>query len=235
MEMMMPKIVSREEWIAVRIAHLAEEKAFTRARDALSAKRRELPWVAVDDDYLFTGANGKVSLSELFASKSQLIIYHFMFGDGWGEGCPSCSFWADNFNSIAPHLAARDAAFAVVSIAPFDQLAAYQKRMGWQFQWLSSHKNTFNHDYNVSFSDAEINDGSATYNYKPSTFPGKEAPGVSVFAKDKTGKTFHTYSTYARGIDMLNGAYHFMDLLPKGRDEKVLDYSQAWIKRRDVY
>ena len=231
----MPKIVSRDEWNTARVAHLAEEKALTRARDALSAKRRELPWVAVNKDYLFAGADGKVSLSELFGGKSQLIIYHFMYGDDWGEGCPSCSFWADNFNTITPHLAARDAAFAVISMAQFGQLAAYQNRMGWQFQWLSSHGSSFNRDFNVSFSDAEIEDGSAVYNYKPSTFPGKEAPGISVFAKDDLGKIYHTYSTYARGLDMLNGAYHYMDLLPKGRDEDGLNYPQAWIKRRDDY
>ncbi len=231
----MPNIVSREEWNAARVAHLAEEKAFTRARDALSAKRREMPWVAVSENYSFTGADGETKLSDLFAGKSQLIIYHFMFGADWEEGCPSCSFWADNFNSIAPHLAARDAAFAVVSIAPYDRLAAYKKRMGWQFQWLSAQGSSFNQDYNVSFSDAEIEDGSAIYNYKKSTFPGKEAPGASVFARDEAGNIYHTYSTYARGIDMLNGAYHYLDILPKGRDEDVLDYSQAWIKRRDMY
>ena len=235
----MPEIVSHEDWIAARVAHLAEEKEFNQKRDALAAKRRELPWVEVEEDYVFEGANGGIKMSDLFAGKSQLIIYHFMYGDDWEEGCPSCSFWADNFSGIAPHLAARDASFAVISHAPYGQLASYQKRMGWGFNWLSSNGNSFNSDYNVSFSDAEFEDGSAIYNYKKSTFPSKEAPGISVFLKDDAGddssKIYHTYSTFARGLDMLNGAYHYMDLLPKGRDEDALDYPQAWIRRHDQY
>lgn len=231
----MPEIVSRKDWTAARIAHLAEEKTFTHARAALAAKRRELPWVEIDEDYVFEGANGSTKMSDLFDGKSQLIIYHFMYGDDWPEGCPSCSFWADNFDGIAPHLQARDASFAVISHAPYEQLAAYQKRMGWGFNWFSSNGNSFNSDYNVSFSDAEFDGGSAIYNYKKSTFPSKEAPGISVFVKDDNGNIYHTYSTYARGLDMLNGAYHYMDLLPKGRDEDALDYPQAWIKRHDQY
>ena len=231
----MPEIVSRKDWVVARVAHLAEEKAFTHARAALAAKRRELPWVEVSEDYRFTGLSGDVTMAELFAEKSQLIIYHFMYGDDWEEGCPSCSFWADNFNNIAPHLAARDASFAVISLAPYGQLAAYQKRMGWGFNWLSSSGNSFNHDYNVSFSEAEFDDGSAIYNYKKSTFPSREAPGISVFLKNDAGKIYHTYSTYARGLDMLNGTYHYMDLLPKGRDEDALDYPQAWVRRHDQY
>lgn len=231
----MPEIVSREDWIAARVAHLAEEKTFTRARAALAAKRRELPWVEIEEDYVFVGANGDIKMSDLFADKSQLVVYHFMYGDDWAEGCPSCSFWADSFNGIAPHLEARDASFAVISHAPYEQLAEYQKRMGWGFDWLSSGGNSFNSHYNVSFSDAEIEDGSATYNYKKSTFPSKEAPGISVFAKDDAGKIYHTYSTYSRGLDMLNGAYHYMDILPKGRDEDALAYPQAWVRRHDQY
>lgn len=230
-----PHIVSPSEWLTARKAHLLEEKAFTRARDALSAKRRELPWTRVDCNYVFSGPDGETSLFELFGDKSQLIIYHFMYGPDWQDGCPSCSFWADSFNGIAPHLAARDAAFAVISRAPHDILAAYRKRMGWDFNWLSSHDNSFNQDYYVSFLDEELENGSAIYNYQKSTFPGKEAPGISVFTKDNDGYIFHTYSAYARGLDMLNSAYHFMDLLPGGRDENGLDYPQAWVKRHDEY
>ncbi len=230
----MPTIVSRDEWLAARKAHLADEKAFNRKRDALSAKRRELPWVEVSENYTFNGANGDVSLSELFDGKSQLIVYHFMYGPDWQEGCPSCSFWADNFNTIGPHLAARDAAFAVISRAPYDTLAAYKNRMDWGFDWYSSHHNSFNSDFNVSFTEEQVEAGNAIYNYGKSTFPSLEAPGVSVFARDN-GKICHTYSTYARGLDMLNGAYHYMDLLPKGRDEDGLDYPMAWVRRHDDY
>jgi len=231
----MHKIVSREKWLEYRKRHLAEEKEFTRLRDELSSKRRQMPWVIVEEDYEFIGGTGKVQLSELFGAHSQLIIYHFMFGDGWGEGCPSCSFWADNFNGIAVHLAARDAAFGVVSIAPWEQLAAYKKRMGWEFTWVSSAGNSFNHDYFVSFSDEDIENGSAVYNYKKSTFPGNEAAGISVFARGERGKIYHTYSTFSRGLDMMNGAYHYMDLLPKGRDEDALSFSMGWLKRHDQY
>ena len=231
----MPPVVSREDWLKARIELLSEEKEFTRARDALSAKRQELPWVEVHEDYTFEGRDGAIKLSAHKKKKNQLIIYHFMFGEDWSEGCSSCSFWADNFNNITPHLAARDAAFAVVSHAPYEKLAAYQKRMGWGFNWLSANNNSFNQDFHVTFSKEEFENGTAIYNFTKSTFPSTEAPGVSIFARNGTGKIYHTYSTYGRGIDMLNGTYHYLDLLPKGRDEEGLDYSQAWIRRHDEY
>ena len=233
----MAQIVSREEWLEHRQQHLSDEKEFSRLRDKLSAKRRELPWVLVEDDYGFISQDPDkiVRLSELFGNNSQLIIYHFMFGEDWAEGCPSCSYWADNFDGIEAHLGARDAGFAVVSIAPYEKLAAYKKRMGWNFRWVSSSNNSFNHDYFVSFTDKQRESGQAIYNYKKSSFPGNEAPGISVFAREEDGKIYHTYSTYSRGLDMLNGAYHFMDLLPKGRDEDELPFSMSWIKRRDTY
>lgn len=231
----MPKIVDREKWISTRMQLLEQEKSFDRQRDLLAAKRREMPWVLVDTVYKFATRKGSRTLAELFGSHTQLIIYHFMYGEDWEDGCPSCSFWADNFDGIDRHLAARDAAFAVVSIAPLEKLLAYQKRMGWDFNWVSSHGNSFNRDFNVTFSDEDREKGTAIYNYKKSTFPGNEAPGVSVFAKGDQGKVYHTYSTYARGLDMLNGAYHYMDILPKGRDEGGLDYPMAWVKRHDVY
>jgi len=231
----MPEIVTRAQWLEHRLNLLADEKEFNRLRDELSAKRRQKPWVAVEDDYQFTGEQGLVSLGGLFGNCSQLIIYHFMYGEDWQEGCPSCSFWADNFNGIQAHLNARDAAFAVVSVAPYENLKAYQNRMGWDFTWVSSQGNSFNQDYQVSFNDELRASGKAIYNYKTSTFPSDEAPGVSVFIRDETDRIYHSYSTYSRGLDMLNGAYHFMDLLPGGRDEAELPYPQAWVKPHDSY
>ena len=231
----MPPIVSKDEWLTARKALLTEEKAFNQARDALSSKRRALPMVAVEKDYVFNGAKGDISLAELFGGKSQLIVYHFMYGPDWEEGCVSCSFWADNFDNIPKHLAARDAGFAVVSRAPYPTLAAYQKRMGWSFPWVSAFDTSFNTDFNVSFTQEQKDAGKAVYNYQPSSFPSDEAPGISVFSRDGAGNIFHTYSTYSRGLDMLNGAYHYLDLLPKGRDEAELPWPMAWLKRRDDY
>ena len=231
----MPTIVSREKWLEQRLQHLADEKEFTRARDVLSAKRQQLPWVLLEQDYQFEGDSGPVRLSELFGGHSQLIIYHFMYDEDWEAGCPSCSFWADNFNTIGAHLGARDAGFAAISIAPIEQLAKYKRRMSWEFTWVSSSGNSFNRDFDVSSTQEERSNGSAQYNYKNSTFPVDEAPGISVFARGENDEIYHTYSTYSRGIDMLNGAYHYMDLLPNGRDEDGLDYVQQWIKRRDEY
>ncbi len=231
----MPTIVSREIWLKQRLQLLADEKEFTRARDTLSAKRRQLPWVLLEQDYLFEGENGPLRLSELFGGHSQLIIYHFMYGEDWQAGCPSCSFWADNFNTIGAHLGARDAGFAAISIASIEQLAEYKELMGWEFNWVSSKGNSFNRDLDVSSTQEERTNGLAQYNYKNSTFPADEAPGISVFARGENDEIYHTYSTYARGLDMMNGAYHYMDLLPKGRDEDGLDYPQQWVKRRDEY
>lgn len=238
-ELQIPQIVSREEWLKQRQVHLAEEKQFNQLRDQLSAKRRQMPWVLVEVDYQFTGeVEGEIKpvrLSQLFGQHSQLIIYHFMYGKDWAEGCLSCSFWADNFNGIDRHLGARDAGFAVVSIAPYEKLAAYKKRMGWDFTWVSSAGSNFNFDFQVSFTDEQQANGEVVYNYKNNGFPGNEAPGISIFARDKKGKIYHTYSTFSRGLDMMNGAYHFMDLLPKGRDEDDLPHIMAWLKRHDAY
>lgn len=226
-------IVSREEWLAARKAHLDKEKEFTRQRDRLSRERRELPWVKLDTDYVFDGPSGKRSLSDLFEGRSQLIVYHFMFDPSWDEGCKSCSFWADNYNSIIVHLNQRDVSFAVVSKANLSTLEAYKQRMGWGFTWVSSFENEFNRDFHVSFTEQELA-GEVYYNYKNGTFPVTEAPGLSVFFKDDTG-VYHTYSCYSRGLDMLNGAYHHLDLVPKGRDEDELAYSMAWLRRHDEY
>jgi predicted dithiol-disulfide oxidoreductase (DUF899 family) len=225
-------IVSREEWLAARKALLAKEKEFTRARDALSAERRRLPWVKVEKEYVFEGPNGRESLSELFGGCGQLLIYHFMYGSDWSEGCKSCSFWADNYNGVDIHLRHRDVSLVAVSAAPLATLEAYRKRMGWSFKWVSSAGSDFNADYHVSFAKGEA---PVYYNYEMRRFPSEEAPGVSVFAKGADGAVYHTYSTYARGLDMLNGAYHMLDLVPKGRDEDGQPYNMAWLRHRDRY
>ena len=226
-------IVSQDEWLAARKAFLLKEKEFTQARDELSAERRALPWVKVDKTYVFDGPNGKETLADLFDGRSQLLVYHFMFGRDWQEGCPSCSFWADNYNGIVVHLNHRDVSLAAVSRAPLEKLEQYKKRMGWSFKWVSSLNNEFNRDYHVSFTPDEK--PTAYYNYEARGFSSEEAPGISIFAKNATGDVLHTYSCYARGLDMLNGAYHMLDLVPKGRDEAGLPHSMAWVRRHDRY
>lgn len=212
-----------------------KRKAFTRQRDELSRERRELPWVKVEKNYVFDGSNGKETLAGLFDGRSQLIIYHFMFGPEWEQGCPSCSFEADHFNSFIVHLNARDVSMAAVSRAPLEKLQTFRKRMGWNFKWVSSYETSFNADYHVSFTKDEMAKGKVNYNYGMNVFPSDEAPGVSVFYKDADGGIFHTYSTYARGLDILLGAYNFLDLAPKGRDEDSLPYPMAWVRHHDRY
>ena len=229
------RIVSRDEWLAARKQHLIKEKELTRLSDDLARQRRELPWVRVDKRYVFDGPDGKETLCDLFDGRSQLIVYHFMLGPGWEEGCKSCSFWADNFNGIIVHLNHRDVSMVAVSSAPLDRLLAFRKRMGWSFKWVSSHGSDFNRDYHASFAEDELEKGSVYYNYEMREFPMEEAPGVSVFRKDETGDVFHTYSCYARGLDMLNGAYHYLDLVPKGRDEAELPWTMAWVDHHDSY
>jgi predicted dithiol-disulfide oxidoreductase (DUF899 family) len=231
---MQHKVVSRDEWIAARKAHLANEKAFTRARDQLSAERRALPWVKVEENYLFDTPEGKKSLGDLFDGRSQLIVYHFMLGPDWGEGCPSCSYLADHFDGAALHLTHRDVTLLAVSRAPLLEIAAYKKRLGWRFPWVSSHGNDFNYDFHVSFRPEE-EEGEVYYNYEMCDFESDEMPGVSVFIKDPSGAIFHTYSAYARGLDILVGTYNFLDLVPKGRDEAELPWSMAWVRRHDDY
>lgn len=230
-----PKIVSREEWIAARKAHLVKEKEFTRLRDRLSAERRALPWVRVDKQYIFDAPGGRESLSDLFAGRSQLIVYHFMFHPEWNDGCKSCSFMADNFNGIVVHLKHRDVTLLAVSRAPLDKLEDFRKRMGWGFKWVSSSGSDFNRDFHVSFTAAEISKGDVYYNYGMQKFPVEEAPGISVFYKDEKGGIFHTYSCYARGLDMMIAAYHYLDLAPKGRDEEGQSYTMAWLRHHDRY
>jgi predicted dithiol-disulfide oxidoreductase (DUF899 family) len=230
-----PKVVSPAEWLAARKEFLAKEKEFTRLRDELSRQRRELPWEKVEKPYLFDGPNGKQTLAELFDGRSQLIVYHFMFGPGWKEGCPSCSFLADHFDGPTVHIANRDVTLAVVSRAPLAEIEAFKKRMGWRFKWVSSFRNDFNRDYHVSFTKEEMAAGKVLYNYDMTEFPSEEAPGASVFCKDATGNIFHTYSSYGRGLDILLGAYNFLDLAPKGRDEDGLAFTMSWVRHHDRY
>jgi predicted dithiol-disulfide oxidoreductase (DUF899 family) len=232
---MQHKIVSQDEWLAARKAHLAREKVFTRRRDQLSAERRALPWVKVDKTYVFDTPAGKKTLADLFDGRSQLIVYHFMLGPNWVEGCPSCSLLADHFDGARAHLAERDVTLAVVSRAPLPEIEAYKKRMGWRFPWASSFGSDFNFDYGVSFKLDDRGGGRGVYNYAQQDIDSDEMPGASVFYKDESGQVFHTYSAYARGLDILIGAYNFLDLAPKGRDEDALPWTMAWVRRHDEY
>ncbi len=230
------EVVSNEEWIEARKVLLAKEKAFTRLRDELTEERRRLPWRTVDKTYQFATDKGAKSLAELFAGKSQLMIYHFMFGPEWQEGCPSCSFWADNYNGIDVHLANRDTILLAISNTSLEKISAYKNRMGWTFDWVSSLGTDFNRDFQVTFSEDEVEKGETYYNYEMTRFPASEAPGLSVFFKDDKGQVFHTYSTYARGLDILNGAYNMLDLTPIGRDETGEGkHNMYWLKRHDAY
>ena len=231
----MTEIVSTDAWREARLTLLEREKEFTRARDALSAARRQLPKVRIARDYRFASTRGEVGLAELFGDCGQLIVYHFMFGPDWDEGCPSCSFWADNYDGIVVHLNHRDINLVAVSSGSLQKIQAYRQRMGWSFEWVSSMGSDFNQDFAVTFSNQQIESGEPIYNFGTRSFGLTEAPGISVFNRDPDGQVFHTYSCYSRGLDMLNGAYHLMDLTPKGRDEGNLPYSMAWLRRRDCY
>lgn len=229
------EIVSPEEWILARKNLLAKEKELTRLRDELSRQRRELPWESVEKRYVFDGPEGRETLADLFSGRSQLIVYHFMFGPDWPEGCPSCSMIADHLEGSLVHLAQRDVTLVVVSRAHQAQIEEFQQRMGWGFKWVSSHGNDFNRDYHVSFTKEEMAQGAMQYNYGANKFPSEEAPGVSVFYKDGNGEIFHTYSTYARGAEELLGVYRFLDFTPKGRDEASLPFPMAWVRHHDRY
>lgn len=228
-------VMPRDEWLVARKALLVREKEFNRLRDRLSEERRTLPWVKVDKRYVFEGSDGKETLADLFGGRSQLIVYHFMLGPGWTQGCPSCSLLADHIDGAVVHLTHRDVTLLAVSRAPLPEIAAFKARMGWRFKWLSSHGNDFNRDYHVSFTANEVATGRAYYNYETRDFPSEEAPGASVFYKDENGAVFHTYSTYARGLDILIGAYNYLDLAPKGRDEAGLPWTMAWVRHHDRY
>ena len=229
------QVVSREEWLSARTAFLAKEKEFTRLRDELSRQRRALPWEKVDKQYVFDGPSGQETLAELFEHRSQLIVYHFMFPPEDDEGCPHCSFWADSFDGSSVHLPHRDVSFVAISRAPLSKIEPFKQRMGWGFKWVSSFQNDFNFDYQASFTPEEVHRGAAFFNYTR-TDPGMmDREGISVFYKDENGAVFHTYSCYARGIDMMNATYQYLDLVPKGRDEQGLEDPQAWVRYHDRY
>jgi len=228
------QVVSKEEWLKARLAHLEAEKDLTRRRDELSRQRRELPWERVEPQYVFEGPDGPQTLADLFAGRNQLMIYHFMLGPNWEEGCKNCSFLADHFDPARIHLAHRDVTLAVVSQAPLARIQAFQKRMGWRFPWVSAFGTDFQHDYGVHFTKEELA-GEVDYNYGKTRFGLEEAPGLSVFYKNEAGEVFHTYSTYARGLDALVGTYQFLDLAPKGRDEDGLAFTMSWVRHHDKY
>jgi predicted dithiol-disulfide oxidoreductase (DUF899 family) len=233
--MEMPKVVSREEWLRVRKELLVKEKEFTRLRDELSRQRREVPWVRVEKPYVFHGPNGEETLAELFEGRRQLVVQHFMFGPGWEQGCPSCSFMADHTDGMNLHLAHRDVTLLAVSRAPLAEIERFRRRMGWQFKWVSSHGSDFNHDFGVTFTPEEMAKGEVDYNYGMRPFPAEEAPGISVFYKDDAGEVFHTYSTYGRGVEVMMGTYNLLDLTPKGRDERDVPYKMEWVRHHDRY
>lgn len=228
-------IVSPAQYIEARLRLLAAERELTQQREALAAQRRALPWVKVEKSYLFESADGPIALAELFQGRSQLLVYHLMYAPEWDAACKSCTFWADSFDRMVPHLKARDVSFAAISRAPLPKLQAYARRLGWSFPWVSAGANDFNYDFAVSFTREQVERGSGTYNYGVSPADETDLPGYSVLARDEAGAIFHTYSTFARGIDALNPVYQALDLVPKGRDESGLKHTMSWVKRRDEY
>lgn len=229
------RIVNHADWLTARRALLEEEKAFSRARDLLAQRRRELPWEEVTKPYAFDTPQGPRSLAELFGGRSQLFVYHFMLGPGWAEGCKSCSYLADHFDGMLPHLVQRDVSFTAVSHAPLTEIETFKRRMGWRFPWVSAHGTDFNFDLDASFRPDELAAGRCTYNYGPRDGQITELPAASVFFRDTDGRVFHTYSCYARGLDLLIGTYNYLDLLPKGRDEEALEFTMGWVRHHDRY
>jgi len=227
-------IGTREDWLKARLALLQEEKALTRQSDALAEKRQALPWVRVDKSYVFDTAEGRRTLAELFDGRRQLLVQHFMLGPDWEQGCPSCSFMADHTDGMTIHLAHRDVTFVAISRAPLAEIERFRRRMGWKFPWASSHGSDFNYDFGVSFTPEQLAKG-INYNFGPWPYPYEELPGVSVFAKDDAGDVFHTYSTYGRGVEVMMGTYAMLDLTPKGRDEKNVEYKMEWVRHHDRY
>jgi predicted dithiol-disulfide oxidoreductase (DUF899 family) len=229
------KIVSREEWTEARKALLAKEKALLRAKDALAAERREMPWVRIDKAYTFDGPNGKETLADLFEGRSQLLVKHFMLGPDWTEGCVGCSFGADNLDGSVVHLINHDVMVVAVSRAPLAKIRPFQERMGWSFKWVSSNGSDFNFDFNVSFTEADKKRGKAYYNYEEIDYAADELPGYSCFYKDEQGQVFHTYSTFSRGTELAAGTYGVLDMMPKGRNEAPGTNLSNWVRHHDKY
>lgn len=227
-------VVSREDWLTARKALLAREKDFTRMRDEISAARRSLPWMRVDKDYRFQTPQGEAGLGDLFAGRRQLAVYHFMYGPDWQAGCKSCSFWADSYDGAVAHLKQRDVQLIAISRAPLDKLLAFRDRMGWSFPWVSSAGSDFNQDFGVSFPPGEPAPGDV-YNYRSKQYPSEELPGFSAFIKDEEGAVYHTYSTYARGLDLVNSTYNILDMMPNGRGEDDPEFTMSWVRLHDEY
>jgi predicted dithiol-disulfide oxidoreductase (DUF899 family) len=229
------KVVSREEWLVARKKLLAREKQLTHERDAVAAERRQLPWVKVEKNYVFDSPIGKKTLVDLFNGNSQLIVYHLMFGPEWKEACPSCSFNMDHTDGALVHLAQRDVSFTAVSRAPIFKIEAFKKRMSWRFNWVSSHGTDFNYDYRISFTPEQLAKGKVEFNFELMNFPSEEAPGISVFYKDKDGSVFHTYSAYGRRTETTMNTYNYLDYVPNGRDEDDLSFTMSWLRHHDRY
>jgi len=225
-------VVSSDRWIAARKALLARERELTHLRDQIARERRALPWVRIEKRYVFDTAEGQRTLADLFEGRRQLLVQHFMFGPGWEQGCPSCSFMADHSDGMNVHLAHRDVTFLAISRAPLAEIERFRRRMGWQFKWVSSFGSDFNHDFHVSFTPQEQAKGEVYYNYGMQPFESEELPGISVFYKNDAGEVFHTYSTYRRGVEVMMGTYNMLDLTPKGRDERR---GMEWVRHHDRY
>ena len=228
-------IETRAKWLEARLDLLAAEKDLTHRSDQVAELRRKLPWVRVDKAYVFDGPNGKVTLADLFGSRRQLLVQHFMLAPGWEQGCKSCSYMADHTDGMTVHLAQRGVSFVAISRAPLAEIERFRRRMGWRFKWVSSNSNSFNYDFHVSFTPEQVATGRIAYNYGTSPHTSEELPGVSVFAKDDTGDVFHTYSTYGRGVEVMMGTYRMLDLTPKGRDEQGLAHTMQWVRHHDRY
>jgi predicted dithiol-disulfide oxidoreductase (DUF899 family) len=228
-------VVSPEQWLVERRALLAREKELMRLSDQIARERRALPWERIEKSYVFDTAAGPRSLADLFEGRRQLLVQHFMLGPGWEQGCPSCSFMADHSDGMNVHLAQRDVTLVAVSRAPLAEIERFRRRMGWRFNWVSAHGNTFNYDFHVSFTPKELAEGEVDYNYARRSFPAGEAPGVSAFYKDDAGDVFHTYSTYGRGVEVMMGTYHMLDLMPNGRGERDVPHKMEWVRHHDRY
>ncbi len=228
-------VVSNERWLSARQALLVREKELMRMQDQLARDRRSLPWQRVENSYVFDASEGRRTLSELFEGRSQLLVQHFMLGPDWEQGCPSCSFMADHTDGMTLHLAHRDVTMVAVSRAPLSQIERFRERMGWKFKWLSSNGSDFNYDFGVSFRPDALARGEVDYNFHMTSFPGAEAPGISAFYKDDSGQVFRTYSTYGRGVEVMMGTYHMLDLMPLGRAERDVPYKMEWVRHHDRY
>ena len=234
--MELQRTVTREQWLDARLDLLAAEKDLTRHGDRVARLRRELPWVEIDQAYVFEGPEGRVALADLFGARRQLLVQHFMLGPDWEEGCKGCSYMADHVDGMLVHLAQRDTAFVAVSRAPYARIERFRRRMGWRFAWVSSHGSSFNYDFGVGFTPEQVAAGPLPYNYGEWPLSGEDWPGLSVFFRDESGRVFHSYSTYGRGVEVMMGAYRMLDLTPLGRGEREdAPNKMEWVRHHDRY